>query len=161
MAMTLALGAGTGALIDLRTRRIPNVVVLLLLASGLGWAVSGATGVTLPSAGAGALFGLVLMLPGHCFGGTGAGDVKLFAAAGAVIGVEQVPQAFLFTLIAGGVVAAAVAAARGQLAATAKRAAKLLASPGETRREIDRDLSDHRFPFGPAIAAGTVLAALV
>ncbi len=161
MAMTLVLGAGTGALIDLRTRRIPNVVVLLTLASGLGWAASGATGVTLPSAAAGALLGLVLMLPGHCFGGTGAGDVKLFAAAGAVIGIEQVPQAFLFTLIAGGGVAAGVAAARGRLAATAKRAAKLLASPGETRREIERDLSDHRFPYGPAIAAGTVLAVLV
>ena len=161
MAMTLVLGAGTGALIDLRTRRIPNVVVLLTLASGLGWAVSGATGVTLPSAGAGALLGLVLMLPGHCFGGTGAGDVKLFAATGAVIGIEQVPQAFLFTLIAGGVVAAGVAAARGRLAATAIRAAKLIASPGETRREIDRDLSDHGFPYGSAIAAGTVLAVFV
>ena len=159
--MTLALGAGTGALIDLRTRRIPNVVVLLTLLSGLGWAASGATGVTLPSAAAGALLGLVLMLPGHYFGGTGAGDVKLFAAAGAVIGIGQVPQAFLFTLIAGGVVAIAVAAARGRLAATARRAARLLASPGETKREIDRDPSDLGFPYGPAIAAGTILAVLV
>ena len=49
------------------------------------------------------------MLPGHALGATGAGDVKLMAAVGAIVGPGMVLRAFLFTAVAGGVLALAVA----------------------------------------------------
>ena len=45
------------------------------------------------------------MLPGHLFGATGAGDVKLFAAAGTLLGPSDMVLAFVATAIAGGVLA--------------------------------------------------------
>ncbi len=42
------------------------------------------------------------MMPGHVLGATGAGDVKLMAAVGAIVGPAMVVTAFLFTAIAGG-----------------------------------------------------------
>src|SRR5258708_31949575 len=47
------------------------------------------------------------------FGATGAGDVKMFAAAGAVLGAGRVLPAFLFMVIAGGVFAVGIAWRRG------------------------------------------------
>ncbi len=49
------------------------------------------------------------MMPGHALGATGAGDVKLMAAVGAIVGPALVLSAFLFTAIAGGVLALIVA----------------------------------------------------
>ncbi len=59
----------------------------------------------------GCLLGLAFMLPGHIFGATGAGDVKLLAAAGALLGPTDTIYAFLYTAIAGGVLALLVAVA--------------------------------------------------
>ena len=64
------------------------------------------------------MFGFALMLPGHVLGATGAGDVKLMAAVGAIVGPAVVLKAFLFTAVAGGVLAVAVALRRRRLAAT-------------------------------------------
>ncbi|MDP6605386.1 MAG: A24 family peptidase [Dehalococcoidia bacterium] len=158
MTAVLVIGVGGGALIDCRIRRIPNTVVGATAAAGLVLALAGLTDASVPSALAGAVIGFALMLPGHLFGGTGAGDVKMFAASGAVLGVEQVPQAFVLTLIAGGVVAVWVALARGQLGLTLKRTAALVTSRGATTQARADDRSDRGFPFGPAIAAGTLLA---
>ena len=45
------------------------------------------------------------MMPGHVLGATGAGDVKFMAAVGAIVGPALVVSAFLFTAVAGGVLA--------------------------------------------------------
>ena len=76
---------GTGAAIDLVTRRIPNGVVAVIAAVGLLAAAVGAIDVSFGSSLLGLGVGIMLMLPGHLFGATGAGDVKLFGAAGAVV----------------------------------------------------------------------------
>ena len=59
-----------------------------------------------------------MMLPGHVFGATGAGDVKLFAAAGTMLGSGRIVRAFLYVAIAGGVLAVAIAIRRGRLGRT-------------------------------------------
>lgn len=161
-AVLMALVGGTGgaAVVDVARRRIPNELSLGLAAVGLLLAATGASGISLRASLAGFVAGFLLMLPGHVLGATGAGDVKLFAAAGAVLGVGQVLEAFLFVAIAGGVLAIAIAWHRGRLGRTLSHTARLCARPVQTRREIDAATEHNRFPYGPAIAAGSVLAAL-
>ena len=69
------------------------------------------SGISVGASLAGMVAGLLLMLPGHALGATGAGDVKLMAAVGAVVGIHVIVNAFLFTALAGGVLAVAVAIA--------------------------------------------------
>jgi prepilin peptidase CpaA len=154
-------GAGTGAAIDIRTRRIPNVVTVGTAALGVTLAATGASGVSLASSMIGFLLGLLLMLPGRALGATGAGDVKLMGAVGAVLGLERIVQAFLFTAIAGGVLALAVAVSNRRLGITVRRTGRLMKAPGDARREIEAPNAGNRFAYGPAIAVGSTLAALL
>jgi len=101
------------------------------------------------------------MLPGHALGATGAGDVKLMAAVGAVIGINVIVNAFLFTALAGGVLAVAVAVQRRRLGATLSGTTRLIASPAGAREEIRGAAKARRFAYGPAIAIGSLVAALV
>ena len=154
-------GTGSAAVIDIKRRRIPNVVSLGLTAAGLALAASGASGVSLRASLVGFAVAFVLMLPGHVLGATGAGDVKLFAAAGAVLGIGRVFEAFLCVAIAGGILALVVAVQRGRLARTLEHTARLCGTPLETRRTIESPAEHNRFPYGPAIAIGSVVAALI
>jgi prepilin peptidase CpaA len=154
-------GTGSAAVIDIKRRRIPNVVSLGLTAAGLALAASGASGVSLRASLVGFAVAFVLMLPGHVLGATGAGDVKLFAAAGAVLGIGRVVEAFLCVAIAGGILALVVAVQRGRLARTLEHTARLCGTPLEARRTIESPAEHNRFPYGPAIAIGSVVAALI
>jgi prepilin peptidase CpaA len=157
----LCAGLGCGALIDVRQRRIPNVVCVATAAVGVMLAAGGLSGVTLGSSLAGLAAGFALMLPGHVFGGTGAGDVKLFAAAGTLLGTGRIVPAFLFVAIAGGVLAVAIAVGRGRLTRTMALTAKLVGRPDKAKAAIESASEHNRFSYGPAIAIGCVIAALV
>lgn len=157
----IVVGVGGAAAIDVASRRIPNAIAALTACTGLVLAATGASGVTLVSSLTGCLIGAALMLPGHLFGATGAGDVKLFAASGAVLGGAKTLEAFFFVAIAGGVLALAIACARGRLATTVARTARLVGTPRAARAAIEAPGENNRFPYGPAIAAGCILAALV
>jgi prepilin peptidase CpaA len=153
-------GTGSAAVIDIRERRIPNVVSLGLAATGIALAATGVSDVTLRASVLGFVLGLILMLPGHILGAMGAGDVKLFAATGAVLGSGRVFDAFLFVALAGGVLAVGVAVHRGRLKRTLAQTARLCGQPSEARKTIESPAEHNRFPYGPAIAVGSVLAAL-
>ena len=159
MLVAVAAGAGTAAAIDLRTRRIPNPLSVGTAALGLALAATGLSGITLTSSMLGFLVGLALMAPGRILGATGAGDVKLMAAVGAVVGFERMPVAFIGTALAGGALAVAIAARRGRLARTIGGTGRILRAPSRTRREIESAGAQNRFSYGPAIAAGGLLAA--
>jgi prepilin peptidase CpaA len=156
----VAGGGGVGAVIDLQTRRVPNVLTFGVAALGLMLAATGRGSVSLPLATAGLVLGLLLMLPGHLIGATGAGDVKLFAAIGALLGPKTIAVAFIYTAIAGGLLAAIVAVNRRSLGHTVERAAALVATRGANVEEIERPSTNNRFAYAPAIALGTILAAL-
>jgi len=157
---TLSTGLGAGALIDARQRRIPNEVSMATMGMGLLLAASGVGSITLTSALAGLTAGFLMMLPGHLFGATGAGDVKLFAAAGTLLGVGRIIPAFLCVAIAGGVFAVLIAWQRGRLSRTMKLAAGLCGRPDEGKNAIESPAEHNRFPYGPAIAVGCVVTAL-
>lgn len=127
--------------------------------AGVTLAAAGLTGITLWSSLAGLGIGFVLMMPGHVLGATGAGDVKLFAAAGSLLGAAQTFEAFLFVAIAGGALALLVACTRGRLAHTIGRMASLFGRSA-TRSEIESPAENNRFAYGPAIAVGCIVAAL-
>ena len=156
----LLAGAGTGAVIDLRTRRVPNVVTASLALTGIGLAATGLSGVTIGASLLGLALGLALMLPGHLFGATGAGDVKLFAAIGSVVGWDRVVHTFLDVAIVGGLIALLIAVWRRQLKQTVGGTASLIASGGGTRAVIESAGRPNRFAYAPAIALGALLAAL-
>lgn len=156
----LAAGLGSAAAIDVRSRRVPNGISLTTAAAGVALAAAGATGVTFGASLLGFVVGLALMLPGHLLGATGAGDVKLFAAAGAVMGVGRVFEAFVLVALAGGVLAFGIACRRGRLRRTLTHLAQLCGRPAETRKSIESVSEHNRFPYAPAVAAGCLLAAL-
>jgi prepilin peptidase CpaA len=154
-----ACGTVTAA-IDLRTRRVPNKMTFGIAALGLALAAFHPTTVGLSSAAAGLAFGLVLMLPAHIIGATGAGDVKLMAAFGTLLGPGRTGYAFLYTAIAGGVIALIVAARRHRMRLTIERTAALLAPSHAAAAEIEHPRENNRFAYAPAIVVGALAAAM-
>jgi prepilin peptidase CpaA len=157
----LVVGVLIATVVDIRTRRIPNMVTAAMAGAGLGLAAFGVGGVSLVAAALGLVLGMMLMLPGHVLGATGAGDVKLMAAIGTLVGPALVVKAFLFTALAGGVLAVIVAMHRRRLAATVAGTAKLIAAPADARSELKTATPSSRFAYGPAIAIGSIIAVFV
>jgi prepilin peptidase CpaA len=106
--MKLLILAPLAALViyyDVRYRRIPNSVVVVALIAGLainttfgGWQ---GTFMSLQ----GLVVAFVPMFLMHLFGAMGAGDVKLFGAVGAVLGIGMVPMALVLVIMFGGALA--------------------------------------------------------
>ena len=104
------------AILDLRSRRIPNaltvtgVVAGLVFRAPLGFdaVVGGLLGIGLA---------LLLTAPMFAIGALGGGDLKLLAAAGAFMGPRQLVGACLLIALLGGVVALAEAIRKGALRA--------------------------------------------
>jgi prepilin peptidase CpaA len=157
---TVAAGTGTGAAIDLWTRRVPNPLTVLIAATGIVLAATGVSGLSVGASFAGFALGILLMLPGHVIGATGAGDVKLFAAVGALIGPALILTAFIDTAIAGGAFALVIAIRRRRLRQTLGGTARLIATGAANVIEIESPHVDNRFAYAPAIAVGAVIAAL-
>ena len=111
LAMLMAVEA------DTRERRIPNLLVLLLLCSGVALnvmgPVNGRGGLFGQFPGAlgalaavlGALTGLAIFLPLYWLHAMGAGDVKLMAALGSFTGPLEALNLALSILVAGGALA--------------------------------------------------------
>ena len=159
--VALVGGLATATVIDLRTRRIPNELTAVIAGVGLGLAATGTSGITVAASFTGFFLGLLLMSPGYLLGATGAGDVKLMGAVGALMGPGLVVSAFLFTAIAGGLLAVIVATKRHRLAATLAQTGQLVTGPGAAPQVIRASTGASRFAYGPAIAVGSVVAALV
>jgi prepilin peptidase CpaA len=157
---TIVAGTGLGAAIDLRTRRVPNPLTMGLAAIGVVYAACGIGGLSLGASLAGLALGLALMLPGHLIGATGAGDVKLFAAAGAYVGPAHIVTAFIYTALAGGGIAIVISLWRRRLQQTVGGTALLIATVGANAPAIESPLEHNRFAYAPAIAVGTMLTAL-
>jgi len=157
----IAIGMVVATVVDIRTRRIPNELTAAMAGVGVGLSATGVSGVPLWASALGFAVGLLLMMPGHVLGATGAGDVKLMAAVGAILGPTMVVKAFLFTAIAGGVLAILVAIRRRRLTATLTSTGQLVAGSTGTRELLRSAPAASRFAYGPAIAAGTIVAALV
>lgn len=133
--IAVVAGGAAAAAIDLRTRRVPNALSLAIATTGLLLAAAGMGRVAVAAAIGGCVIGVLLMLPGHIFGATGGGDVKLLGALGTLLGPAGTVTAFLAMAVVGGVMAIAIAVHR-------HRAGQ----------------ADNRFAYAPAIAVGACVA---
>lgn len=90
------------AIIDLLIRKIPNLITYptIIVAFTYHFFYNGIHGLFFSVAGL--MTGLITLGIFYVFGGMGAGDVKLLGAVGAVLGPQQVLNAFVFTGIIGG-----------------------------------------------------------
>ncbi|MGB7189969.1 MAG: A24 family peptidase [Acidobacteriaceae bacterium] len=150
---------------DLRSRRIPNWLVLPFLVAGIavsiwlhGW--MGLKESLLGMVVGGLLFGILAVM-----GGMGGGDVKLCAAIGTWIWWHQMLVALVLTGIAGGIMALCWAAAGGFLGELFSSAGNLVFDVGKRglKPDPEQNLDNPRarkMPYAPAIAIGTLLSFL-
>jgi prepilin peptidase CpaA len=106
------------AYMDVRYRRIPNKLVLAIFLVGLtmNTIFGGSHGLLLSLGGFGVSFGIMFFL--HVFGTMGAGDVKLFAAIGAVNGLSLVIPTLMLVALTGGVLAILMMVYSGRVRST-------------------------------------------
>lgn len=93
-----------GSISDIRHRRVPNMLVLAMLAGALlGSLLQLTPAASLAGMAMGAAVGLALWLPFWLLGLLGAGDVKFFAAGAAWLGPALGWRAALLAALLGGV----------------------------------------------------------
>lgn len=149
---------------DVRYRRIPNSFVLATLVSGIAvnTIFGGLAGLYGSLGGCGLAFIMMFML--HIFGAMGAGDVKLFAAIGAVTGAHLVLPTFLVVVLTGGLLAVISIVRAGVVRATMHRVLQIFVGmlPGwEMPRfaiPADRRLT---LPYGVAITLGSIISTAI
>ncbi|WP_316157585.1 A24 family peptidase [Cupriavidus sp. BIC8F] len=155
---------GIAAISDLRSRRIPNwlvvaglLVSLVLQISQLGAASGAWTWLT------GALAGLVPFVVLYLMRALGAGDAKLMAAIGAFVGPQPLLYIMLVTFLAGGVMALVmIAIFRSPRQALASISVMLMSLPfGVTSVHTagEDKTPGSRLPYAVPIAAGVLLVA--
>lgn len=153
----------TGCVTDLRERRIPNVLVVLILAGGVLFAASsGPIGSSLVRSLAGVAAGFGIWIVFYIVGVMGAGDVKFFAAAGAWLGPGATWRAALIAALAGGVLAIVFLLRERRLGDTLRRLAMAASSRtlGVIEGGAGPDTGGRRpLPYGVALAVGALLAA--
>ncbi len=162
LLLLLAMHLAVAVYWDVRERRVPNKVVLsgLLTALTFHAVVSGWAG--LGMAFAGALTGLLVLLPVNLLRLMGAGDVKLMAMAGAFGGSPQAGLwMVLYTLLAGGLLVALYAAKgrvreklAGNLFIMLKLGPSELDAGGE--KKANKLQTAARLPYAAAIACGSL-----
>ena len=161
--MWMAIGCGVaGAITDLRSRRIPNLLtgpamlvgLSLHLAAG-GWKECSSSFIALILCGA-----IFLVL--HLAGGMGGGDVKLIAAEACLLGLPSAGALLLYTVLCGGLLALALAIRRGKMRQTMANVLVLTSHHSRNGLQPHPDLnvlntSTLRLPYALAIAAGCIL----
>jgi prepilin peptidase CpaA len=159
----LVLLVGIAAGYDLRFRRIPNWLVLtgLLLGLGLNAFLFEWRGVRSSLLGIGLAF--LIYFPLYLLRGMGAGDVKLMAAIGAMVGPANWFGIFIITALLGGVVAMILLLARGRLRTALWNIGFLLQRLGSLKAPYAREELDIsspksiKLPHGVVTAGGAVL----
>ena len=146
---------------DVRYRRIPNAFVLATLASGVivNTVYGGWRGALASLGGTAIAFMLMFIL--HIVGAMGAGDVKLFAAVGSLIGAHLVLPTFLIVVLTGGALALLLMLHTGAVRATMHRVLQILVGllPGWElpRFSVPADRK-HTIPYGVAITFGSLIS---
>lgn len=166
MVMPMLALLAWAAIHDVRTRRIPNLLTLILALSGLVLNAASIGPVSLSQACLGLLAGFGLTVGLFAIGAVGGGDVKLLAGIGAWLGPAGVLYVFLARAVIGMGIVLAQAAAQGRLRVLFRNSAVLVmgfvhardtgigpvAETGKAARSIDKPL-----PFAVPVFLATFL----
>jgi prepilin peptidase CpaA len=154
------------AVYDVRFRRIPNWITVTGVAMGLVlnaflYSPAGAwfslAGVWLSLRGLGLGFGVYFLL--YLIRAMGAGDVKLMAAVGAMVGWQDWFGIFLVTAILGGLMALILAASHGRIRKTLWNVGFILSEMKSGRPAyIKKEELDVRSPKAMGLPHGAVIA---
>jgi prepilin peptidase CpaA len=153
----LLVGTILAAYFDVTRRRIPNWISGSILAYGIAghvW-IGGWTGLVVSVAGLAVGGGILMVL--YLIGGMGAGDVKLLAAIGSVIGPYSVFLVLILASLVGGVLAVVALGSWNRWPSTAHRFVRLLADApvGDGCVEKPSAAPPVTVPYGVAISVGT------
>lgn len=163
--MALAAGIVFSAILvvaaigDLRTRRIPNRLVAILALLGIAYSVARAPVMPgLSHAGGGLLVGLACWLPFYALGWLGAGDVKLYAAAGAWLGPIRSVEGALIGALFGALLALVWMLKSQGIKNVAQTLGMAAASPELLSPGPSGSAKRSTMPYGVAIAFGALWA---
>jgi prepilin peptidase CpaA len=147
------------AITDVLEHRIPNIVLLpaLLVAIVFNSLLAGLPG--LLDCILGLVLGFAMLFPLYFLGGTSAGDVKLLAVVGALLGTNGALIAGVATLFFGGLFGVLFIAWRVIEPILTAHVAQWVRNAGATAPQqigaMTRDRSRNaQFPYAPAIACG-------
>ncbi|MBP1920795.1 A24 family peptidase [Youngiibacter multivorans] len=159
---------------DITERKIPNKVTIPAFTLGIigSWLNSGFSGVQFSLMGF--LVGLAVFFIPFLLGGMGAGDVKLMAAVGSLLGWKLTVYSALLTALVGGIIAIGYTINNGyfnrmignfaylihlkvlNILYLITRNEKILTSYRDARTRIQKNEKMY-IPYGVAIAIGTLL----
>jgi prepilin peptidase CpaA len=158
-ALLLAVVLGA-AVYDVRYRRIPNWLSLggVLLGLALNtFLYQGWPGLSFSLIGMAAGFGVYFLL--YALRAMGAGDVKLMAAVGAIVGWRDWFGMFLITAVIGGVMALILVARRGRVKKTLWNVSFILNEMKSGRAAyVGKEELDVRNPKALGLPHGAVIA---
>jgi len=149
---------------DLRSRRIPNWLVLTALFLGFGMNLFLYEGAGLRASLLGMGLALLVYFPLYVLHAMGAGDVKLMAAVGSIIGPGNWLVLFIITALLGGVCAVLLLLFKGRLGEKMWNVGWILSemthlrAPYQSSEELDvRSSKAVRLAHGAVIAFGSVV----
>src|SRR4029077_19837349 len=163
LQVVLVLIVGTAGIYDLGYRRIPNWLVLggLALVVRMNTVLSKLTG--LAAAGEGLGLALLIYFPLYLLRAMGAGDAKLMAAVGAIVGPGNWLVLFITTAILGGLFGVILLLFKGRISKTFWNMGWILhemlhmRAPYKSSEELDvRSDRAVRMPHGAVIALGSL-----
>ena len=106
---------GIAVVTDVRSRRIPNWLNLLIVVTGLGNAAFSGVPVSFTHALLGMLAGFGILIIPFALGAMGGGDVKMLAGIGAWLGAMATVQVYAVAAVVGLIVVITQCAATGRL----------------------------------------------
>lgn len=164
IAAALAVLVLVAAFTDIRSRLIPNPLVVAATIAGVslnlwlhGWHGLGQSAL-------GLLVGFGLLLLPFLLRGTGGGDVKLLAAIGSLAGPMNTLVIFILMAVSGGVMAVALLLWKGGLLQALRNVGTILnelahaRAPHQTRPDLTLESEQSvKLPYAIPIAFGTLL----
>lgn len=147
---------------DLRYHRIDNWITFpfACLAIALHAFLFGWQGAYLATIGL--VLGLLLLLPFYIYGGMAAGDVKLMAAVGAMVGLHSIFWTVMYSLLVGALMALTLLIAKHELVPGLRHMCRQIWAFSQTRVWVpagsvalkESKVMSQRFPYAAAITGG-------
>jgi len=129
---------------DLRTRKIPNLLILVGIFSGLSCSLFLDSAVNIQAGLLGFCVGIALFAPLYLLGAIGAGDVKLLGVVGLFVGLQNILAVVAFTALSGGVLGLIYIL-------------KTMMSNLKAKKAVTQGFESIQLPYAVAISFGTLL----